>query len=182
MSAYEQVGRTQMGQVLHVNQIEGECQELRRRGLSVVLTNGHFDLLHTGHTRYLQQAKALGDVLIVGINDDATTRTRKGPRRPIMPENERAELIAALDCVDYTVIFHEPTADHLISLVQPDIYVKGGDYTVDPDGPGALLPEASTVREFGGEVQILDLEPGQSTSAIEQRIIERWQQNGHEDL
>lgn len=169
-----------MGQVLQINQVANERDDLRRRGLTVVLTNGHFDLLHTGHTRYLQQAKALGDILIVGINDDAITRARKGPRRPILLEQERAELIAALACVDFAVIFHEPTADHLISLIQPDIYVKGGDYTVDPDGPGILLPEAETVREFGGTVQILNLETGQSTSAIEQRIIERWQRSGQE--
>lgn len=170
-----------MGQVLHIDQVSDERDEIRRRGLAVVLTNGHFDLLHTGHTRYLEQAKALGDILIVGINDDEVTRARKGPRRPIIPEQERAELIAALACVEYAVIFHEPTADHLISLVQPDIYVKGGDYTVDPDGPGILLPEAETVRKSGGTVQILNLEPGQSTSAIEQRIIERWQRNGQEE-
>lgn len=169
-----------MGQVLQFEEIPAVRDELRQRGLRVVLTNGHFDLLHTGHIRYLAQARELGDILIVGINDDATTRSRKGPRRPILPEDERAELVAALACVDYTVIFSEPTADRLISLVQPDIYVKGGDYTVDPRGSGTLLPEVGTVHKIGGEIRILNLESGQSTSAIEQRIIDRWQRNGQE--
>jgi D-glycero-beta-D-manno-heptose 1-phosphate adenylyltransferase len=170
-----------MGQVTTFDQLSRLGDDLRRRGLRIVLTNGHFDLLHTGHTRYLQQARFLGDILIVGINDDATTRARKGPRRPILPEDQRAELVAALACVDYAVIFHEPTADQLITEIQPDIYVKGGDYTTDPEGPGTLLPETGTVHAVGGEVRILTLEPDQSTSAIEERIVSRWQRNGQEE-
>jgi D-glycero-beta-D-manno-heptose 1-phosphate adenylyltransferase len=167
-----------MGQVINISDLGSECERLRERRMRLVLTNGHFDLLHTGHVRYLQQAATLGDFLIVGINDDAVTIGRKGPRRPILPDTERAEIVASLACVDYAVIFHEPTADNLVRLVKPGIYVKGGDYTVDPDGSGSLLPETQTVRAAGGEVRILPLERGQSTSAIEARIIERWKHYG----
>jgi D-glycero-beta-D-manno-heptose 1-phosphate adenylyltransferase len=167
-----------MGQVIDINELTDKRARLRERGLKIVFTNGHFDLLHTGHLRYLQQAKSVGDVLIVGINDDATTTARKGPRRPILPEDERAELVAGLGCVDYAVIFHEETADIVINQLKPDIYVKGGDYTLDLEESGTFLPEAPTVEAYGGEVQILPLEPGQSTSAIEQRIIERWKTHG----
>lgn len=168
-----------MGQVIQFNQLASLRDQLRSRGETIVLTNGHFDLLHVGHLHYLQQARFSGDVLIVGINDDATTTDRKGLRRPILPEQERAELVAGLACVDYAVVFQEPTADHLIESLLPDVYVKGGDYTLDPESPGTLLPEAPTVQAYGGEVRILQLEPGQSTSAIEERIITRWLAHGN---
>jgi D-glycero-beta-D-manno-heptose 1-phosphate adenylyltransferase len=167
-----------MGQVIDINDLAAERDRLRERGLKIVLTNGHFDLVHIGHLRYLQQAKALGDVLIVGINDDLTTTRHKGPRRPIFPDLERAELIAGLSCVDFATIFHEPTADELIQIVAPDMYVKGGDYNLDPDEPGTLLPEAPTAQAIGTDVKILPLEAGYSTSAIEERIIERWKTYG----
>lgn len=135
---------------------------MRHEGKRIVFTNGHFDLLHVGHLRYLRGARDLGDVLIVGVNDDATTTARKGPGRPILPEAERAELLAGLECVDYVVIFPEPTAERCVALLRPDIYVKGGDY-----GPGgAALPEARVVADDGGETVILPLEPGRSTSEI----------------
>ncbi len=168
-----------MGQVIQFNQLADLRDQLRSQGSTTVLTNGHFDLLHVGHLRYLQQAKALGDILIVGVNDDETTTARKGLRRPIVAEDERAELVAGLACVDYAVIFREPTAHQLIEALRPDIYVKGGDYTVDPDSGATLLPEAPTVEAYGGEVRILDLEPGQSTSKIEERIITRWLAHGN---
>jgi D-glycero-beta-D-manno-heptose 1-phosphate adenylyltransferase len=169
-----------VGEIIQIDRLDELGSELRDRGLRIVFTNGHFDLLHTGHLRYLQLAKALGDYLVVGINDDATTTARKGPRRPILPEEERAELVAGLGCVDYAVIFHDETAHDVISHLKPDIYVKGGDYTLDPAEPGTLLPEAPTVKAYGGSVRILPLERGQSTSAIERRIIERWQTHGYD--
>jgi D-glycero-beta-D-manno-heptose 1-phosphate adenylyltransferase len=169
-----------MGEIISIDQLEAHGDELRRRGVRIVFTNGHFDLLHTGHLRYLQEARALGDALIVGVNDDAVTRARKGPRRPITPEDERAELVAGLDCVDYVVIFHEDTAQRVIERLKPDVYVKGGDYTIDPADEGTPLPEASTVHAYGGEVRIIPLTPDQSTTAIEQRIIELWRQFGHD--
>ena len=137
-------------------------EALRNEERRIVFTNGHFDLLHVGHLRYLQAARALGDVLVVGVNDDAVTTARKGPSRPILPEDERAELVAGLACVDYVAIFHEPTAERAVALLRPDVYVKGGDY-----GPGgADLPEARVVAEYGGETVIIPLEQGRSTSAI----------------
>src|SRR5438093_6231289 len=100
----------------------------RARHKRIVFTNGTFDLLHIGHVRYLQAARELGDVLVVGVNSDDSVRGYKGPSRPVVPQDERAEIVAALRCVDYAVIFDEPTAAQLVEVLQPDIYVKGGDY------------------------------------------------------
>ena len=151
-----------MGVVISIEQLEALGEALRSQRRRVVFTNGHFDLLHVGHLRYLQAARALGDVLVVGVNDDVVTTMRKGPGRPIIPEGERAELLAGLVCVDYVTIFQEPTAERAVALLRPNIYVKGGDY-----GPGgAELPEAQVVAEYGGETVILPLEQGRSTSAI----------------
>ena len=170
-----------MGQVILFDQLEEIRDRLKSDKRQIVLTNGHFDLLHVGHLRYLKAARELGDVLVVGINDDATTTDRKGLRRPILPEADRAELVAALGCVDYAVVFSEPTADRLIETLRPDVYVKGGDYTTDTDAPGTLLPEAATVERIGGEVRILPLESGHSTSAIEERIVTRWLAHGQSE-
>jgi rfaE bifunctional protein nucleotidyltransferase chain/domain len=151
-----------VGSVIPFDELESLGEALRTKDRRIVFTNGHFDLLHVGHLRYLQAARKLGDVLVVGVNDDAVTRTRKGPDRPILPEDERAELLAGLECVDYVTIFHEPTAEQAVALLQPNVYVKGGDY-----GPGgAELPEARVVAGYGGETIILPLEQGRSTSAI----------------
>jgi rfaE bifunctional protein nucleotidyltransferase chain/domain len=151
-----------VGVVVPIEELQALGDSLRERQLRVVFTNGHFDLLHVGHLRYLQAARQLGDVLVVGVNDDAVTTARKGPSRPILPEAERAELLAGLACVDYVVIFHEPTAERAVALLRPAVYVKGGDY-----GPGgADLPEARVVAGYGGETVILPLEEGRSTSAI----------------
>ena len=135
---------------------------LRSEGRTIVLTNGHFDLLHVGHLRYLQAAADLGDVLIVAVNDDAMTSQRKGEGRPVLPEDERAELLAGFECVDYVTIFSEPTASRVVELVQPDVYVKGGDYGQG----GTPLPEAPIVESLGGRVVILPLVEGRSTSEI----------------
>ncbi len=165
-----------MGQRIAFDQLESLGRQLRVAGRRVVFTNGHFDLLHVGHLRYLQAARTFGDVLVVGVNDDAVTTRRKGPSRPIVPEEERAELIAGLGCVDYAVIFHEATAESAIRALEPDVYVKGGDYAVDEQEieQGKLpLPEASMVHAYGGEVRTVPLIAGQSTTNLEQRIIER---------
>ena len=135
---------------------------LRAEGNTIVLTNGHFDLLHVGHLRYLQAAAELGDVLVVAVNDDAMTRQRKGPGRPVLPAEERAELLAGLGCVDYVTVFSEPTAERVVELLRPDVYAKGGDY-----GPGgAELPEAPAVERLGGKVVILPFVEGRSTREI----------------
>lgn len=136
----------------------------REAGKRVVLTNGCFDLLHVGHLRYLQEARRLGDILIVGVNSDESVRQIKGESRPIVPQQERAELIAGLECVDYVTIFEEPTAVELVQLIQPTYYAKGGDYTEQD------LPESEAVVAHGGFVVILPLQPERSTSALIERI------------
>jgi rfaE bifunctional protein nucleotidyltransferase chain/domain len=151
-----------LGLVFHIDELRALGETLRARGLRVVFTNGHFDLLHVGHLRYLQAARKLGDVLLVGVNDDAMTALRKGAGRPVLPEEERAELLAGLACVDYVTIFHEPTAERCVELLRPAVYVKGGDYAPG----GTPLPEAKIVESYGGEVTILPLIEGRSTSAI----------------
>jgi rfaE bifunctional protein nucleotidyltransferase chain/domain len=122
-----------------------------------VLTNGIFDLLHVGHLRYLRHARRAGDLLVVGVNADAAVHK---PGRPIVPEDERAELVAALEPVDFVVIFGEPTADALLRALRPDVYVKGADYSA------ATLPEAATAHEVGAQLLFVDLVPGRSTSAL----------------
>ena len=136
-------------------------EPMRAHGRRLVMTNGVFDLLHIGHTRYLAQAAALGHALLVAVNDDASVRALKGPERPILPIAERLELLAALACVDYVIPFSELTASNLIRALKPDIYVKGGDYTGDKP-----LPEAPVVQSYGGEVRVLPFIPGRSTTAI----------------
>jgi rfaE bifunctional protein nucleotidyltransferase chain/domain len=128
----------------------------------LVLTNGCFDLVHVGHVHYLQAARALGDALAVAINGDGSVRALKGQGRPLNRETDRAEVIAALECVDHVVIFPEVRATRLLEMVRPSIYVKGGDYT-----PETLNPEERAVLEnIGAEIRILPFEPGHSTSAL----------------
>jgi D-glycero-beta-D-manno-heptose 1-phosphate adenylyltransferase len=130
-----------------------------------VLTNGTFDILHVGHVRYLEAARDLGDILVVGINSDASARSNKGPGRPVVPQAERAEIVAALRCVDCVTIFDEPTAVHLVEALHPDVYVKGGDY--DGSKP---LPEAEAAHAYGGEVRIVPFVPGHSASELIENV------------
>lgn len=146
----------------------------RQAGLRLVFTNGVFDLLHRGHIQYLTQARALGDVLIVGINSDDSTRTLKGPGRPLMLAADRAYLLAALRMVDYVTIFAELTAEALVQSLQPELYVKGGDYA-SPDKTASVidhtrLPEARVVQAYGGQVVLLPYCAGYSTSDLLARI------------
>jgi rfaE bifunctional protein nucleotidyltransferase chain/domain len=137
----------------------------REAGRRLVLTNGTFDVLHVGHVRYLEAARAMGDILVVGINSDASVRGYKGPGRPVVPQVERAEIVAALRCVDYATIFDEPTAKALVEALQPEVYVKGGDY----DGTKPL-PEAEVVRRYGGEVRIVPYVAGKSATGLIDRM------------
>ena len=133
----------------------------------LVLTNGCFDLLHVGHVRYLQTAKSFGKMLVVGVNSDrsvSTIKPQKTPPRPIIPEEQRAEVLSALGVVDAVVIFSETTAIELIKVLKPDIYVKGGDYTIE------TLPEAKTVQSYGGEIELIKIEVPTSTSEIIRKI------------
>ena len=136
----------------------------RAAGRRIVFTNGVFDLLHPGHVRYLNHARSLGDVLIVGLNADESVRRNKGPERPITPEHERAEILAALDCVDAVVIFPEDTPAEIVRLIQPDILVKGADWPADQ------IVGRDTVEARGGRVVLVPNEEGHSTSAIVNRI------------
>lgn len=141
-----------------------------QRWRPLVFTNGCFDLLHAGHVRYLQIAKSLGQALVVGVNSDRSVQTIKPqaaglPPRPIVPEQQRAEVLAALRAVDGVVIFAETTASEVIATLQPDIYAKGGDYRLE------TLPEAAIVQSYGGQVEFIQIEVPSSTSAIVHRIL-----------
>ena len=139
--------------------------ELDARGHRLVFTNGCFDLLHAGHVRYLNQARALGDALLVAVNSDASVRALKGPSRPVNPEHDRAEVLAALRAVDGVVIFGEERATRLIEAIRPHVYAKGGDYTIDSLNP----EERAALAEAGSAIRILPLVPGRSTTATLQR-------------
>jgi D-beta-D-heptose 7-phosphate kinase/D-beta-D-heptose 1-phosphate adenosyltransferase len=140
------------------------ASDQRARGRRIVFTNGVFDILHPGHLRYLQQARTLGDVLIIGLNSDASVRRNKGPERPINSETERAEILAALECVDAVVIFDEETPAEIIRAIQPDVLVKGADWAED------AIVGRDTVEARGGRVVRVAIEPGFSTTEIIQKI------------
>ncbi len=160
-----------MGQHITLQQAVQQRNALREAGKRLVFTNGHFDLLHVGHLDYLEQAWALGDALFVGLNGDASTRRLKGEGRPLVPAVERARLLAALPPVTAVIIFEEDTAINIISALQPEIYVKGGDYAL-PDASHAVkpLPERPTVEAYGGKVVLIDYLPGHSTSELIERV------------
>ncbi len=137
------------------------------KGKKVVLANGCFDILHVGHLRYLEAAQALGDVLVVAVNSDASMRKIKDPGRPILPEDERVALVSALRCVDYVVVFDEPDVLHVLEVLQPSIHAKGTDYTEQ------TVPERAKVLEYGGAVRIAGDEKNHSTRDIIDRILKR---------
>lgn len=148
-------------------------KRLQGQGRKVVFTNGCFDLLHLGHVRYLEEARSLGDALIVGVNtDDSVKRLDKKPPRPVNPECDRAALVAALACVDRVVLFGEDTPLELITAVQPDILVKGGDYRLEE------IVGREVVLARGGEVQVIPLVPGYSTTALLARIRSKERTGG----
>ncbi|MFP3581016.1 D-glycero-beta-D-manno-heptose 1-phosphate adenylyltransferase [Arthrobacter sp. SIMBA_036] len=149
---------------LSAAELAQQVDEHRRQGKRIVLTNGCFDVLHRGHTRYLNQAKQLGDVLVVALNSDSSVRQLKGPDRPVNHEADRAAVIAALSCVDHVTVFDTPTPIPLIELLRPDVYAKGGDYTPE------MLAESAAVESYGGTVSILDYVPEHSTTAVLERI------------
>lgn len=131
-----------------------------RNGKKVVFTNGCFDLLHVGHVRYLKQAKQLGDILVVALNTDASVKKLKGPDRPVQSENDRAEILSSLECVDFTLLFSEETPERVIKLIKPDVLTKGGDWKIDQ------IVGASFVKSYGGEVRSLQFVNGKSTTSI----------------
>lgn len=140
------------------------CETLRLAGKKIVFTNGCFDIIHAGHVRYLEKAASFGDFLVLGLNSDASVRRLKGETRPVNPEYDRAEVAGALRSVGCVVIFEEDTAEELIRVVRPDVYVKGGDYTI------STLPEARIVAGYGGHTEIVGLVEGRSTTNIISKI------------
>lgn len=148
-----------------VNEGAELARTLREAGKRIVFTNGVFDILHPGHLRYLQQARALGDVLIVGLNADASVRRNKGPERPVNPQEERAEILEALECVDAVVLFEEDTPAEIVAAIQPDVLVKGADWAED------AIVGRETVEARGGRVVRIPVERGFSTTAIIEKIV-----------
>jgi rfaE bifunctional protein nucleotidyltransferase chain/domain len=155
-----------MSGVVSVDELARVSAELRRAGQRLVVTNGCFDLLHLGHVRYLQAARALGDALAVGVNGDASVRELKGKGRPLNDERTRAEVLAALRAVDYVAVFSEVRATAFLDRVRPAIYVKGGDYT-----PESLNPEERAALQYiGAEIRIIPFEEGFSTTGLIKRM------------
>lgn len=151
---------SEQNKILGRDELRQRVEQWRRAGERIILANGNFDLLHVGHVRYLRGAKALGGKLVVAINSDASVRALKGEGRPIMPENERAEIVAALADVDAVIIFLELDVRAIIREIRPDVQAKGTDYTA------GSVPERDTVAEYGGRVEIVGDPKDHSTSAI----------------
>lgn len=156
------------------NDIEKLCEILHRAGQKIVFTNGCFDILHAGHVRYLEKARSFGDCLVLGLNTDASVRGNKGSARPINGELDRAEVVGALKAVDYVVLFGEKTAETIIAKVRPDVYVKGGDYTLE------TLPEAKIVQSYGGRVEFVQMVAGRSTTNVIKKIEQLQEQEEEE--
>ena len=154
------------------DELVAEVQRRQQGGERAVFTNGCFDLLHLGHVCYLQEARALGDFLVLGLNSDESTHRLKGLGRPLIPEMERAEMLAALACIDYVTIFPEVTASALLDLLHPAVYVKGADYAGAQDGTPdtTRLPEAKVVQAYGGVVRLLPYLPQHSTTELIAKI------------
>lgn len=153
-----------MGKLLNIKQLEEIVTGLKKQNKKIVTTNGCFDIIHAGHTKYLAQAKSLGDVLIVCLNSDSSVKKLKGESRPLNHEQDRAEVLCALSSVDYAVIFDEQTPAEILSQIKPDIHVKGGDYTEE------TLPEAAVIKSFGGRIEFIPFLEGRSTTNIINKI------------
>ena len=167
----EVVGRLHQDTDLKIKQRDALkllLDDRRGRGKTIVFTNGCFDLLHVGHVKYLQKARQLGDLLVLGLNSDASIRRLKGPKRPLIGQEERAHILAALDCIDYVVIFDEDTPLELITALRPHILVKGGDYT--PEG----VVGKEIVESYGGRVELIQFVDGRSTSNIIDKILQEY--------
>jgi rfaE bifunctional protein nucleotidyltransferase chain/domain len=152
--------------IIDLQKLAERGKEFRAAGKKLVATNGCFDLLHLGHVRYLQAARALGDALVVGLNNDQSVRELKGPGRPINDEKTRAEVLAALECVDFVTIFSEMRATHFLEMVAPAIYAKGGDYSSET----LNAEERAILQKLGAEIRIIPFEEGYSTSGLLERL------------
>jgi rfaE bifunctional protein nucleotidyltransferase chain/domain len=156
-----------MGRVLTWDEADALREQWRREGKCVVWTNGCFDILHVGHLRNLQACRACGDVLVVGLNSDASVRTIKGPTRPVNPEGDRAELLSGLACVDAVVIFGEATPEASLARLKPDVHCKGEDYKPPHGKP---IPESKVVEAYGGRICFIPLVPGRSTTGTIEKL------------
>ncbi|MFN8674197.1 MAG: D-glycero-beta-D-manno-heptose 1-phosphate adenylyltransferase [Candidatus Sericytochromatia bacterium] len=153
-----------MDKVIKQDTAKKIAEKLKKENKKIVLTNGCFDILHIGHAEYLKEAKKLGDFLFVGINSDSSVKKLKGESRPINNEKDRAKLLSYLEFIDYAIIFEEKTADNIIDLIKPDIYVKGGDYTKES------LPEYQTLLKYNSEIAFVNFVNGYSTTKILEKI------------
>lgn len=153
--------------ILELSALKTTLAARRARGQKIIFANGCFDVLHVGHIRYLQGAKALGDVLVVGVNSDISMRQIKDPGRPLLPEAARARLVAAVEDVDYVIVFSETTVAPLLEMLRPDVHVKGTDYTVD------TVPEREVVRAWGGEVAIVGDPKNHSSRDVIQQVLKK---------
>ncbi len=172
ISAIAQEHRDSDSKIKNRDVLANLISQEKSRGKRVVFTNGCFDLLHAGHVKYLQAARRLGDLLIMGLNSDASVRRLKGPRRPLIAEDERAHILAALDCIDYVCLFDEDTPLELITALKPHILVKGGDYT--PEG----VVGKEVVESYGGRVELIPFVDGKSTTNIIEKVLERYTAEG----
>jgi D-beta-D-heptose 7-phosphate kinase/D-beta-D-heptose 1-phosphate adenosyltransferase len=153
-----------MNKILERNVLKDKLEELRKKGKKIAFTNGCFDILHVGHVRYLREAKKTADVLVLALNSDSSVRSLKGEERPLMPEKERAEILAALEFIDFVTIFHELTPLELINYLKPDILIKGGDWAEEK------IVGREEIKKWGGRVAIIPEVEGKSTTNIVEKI------------
>ncbi len=154
-----------MDKIVDWNELKERVDEAHRKGKRVAFTNGCFDILHVGHVQYLREARRTGDLLILGLNSDASVRAIKGERRPLVPQGERAEVVASLESVDYVTIFNDQTPLSLIEYLRPDVLVKGGDWQEE------TVVGSDAVRSWGGRVAIIPLTAGASTTNIVEKVL-----------
>ena len=170
LRALEGLALYDAGKILTRQEIPKVVARARGQGKRLVFTNGCFDILHVGHIKLLQRARSLGDLLVIGINDDVSVRSLKGESRPLIGENERAHVLAALDCVDFVTIFPEATPLALLELIRPDVLVKGGDYAIHE------VVGRDLVESYGGRVELVPVVEGFSTTDLVRRIVEKYRE------
>jgi D-glycero-beta-D-manno-heptose 1-phosphate adenylyltransferase len=168
------IGENVSSKIIKLGELADRCEKLRSAGKRIVATNGCFDLLHVGHVRYLQSARALGDLLVIGLNGDRSVRELKGAGRPITTESDRAEILAALECVDVVTIFPEARATKFLATVRPAIYVKGGDYTAET----LNQEERVFLKQIGAAIRLIPFQEGYSTSELLVQICKSRSEKG----
>lgn len=153
-----------MGKLIKRDEISQVLDKERAQGKTIVTTNGCFDILHVGHVRYLQKTKTYADLCVVCLNSDISVKKIKGPDRPVNNENDRAEILCALSCVDYVILFDEPSPENLLCELKPDVHTKGADYTIE------TLPEAKAIMSNGGRIEFISFVEGKSTTSIIEKM------------